>query len=187
MQPAIASRKIPTLESGAARLLLELSDAERFWCTSIVASELAASLAPRFAAGQNTARTAALLYNIGLLWLADALPGETHAALDSARDNPACSVSDCLKHHCGLNRREASLHLYAAWRLPAALIGGLANGTADSLARLVPLCESMATEVFDEIPTDQAIAADRDERVREAYAGQLANLSKIKELAATLF
>ena len=261
MQQAIASRKIPTLESGAARLLLELSDAdvsmgkvielvemspsiaarliscansawsnpvlpvttigdacarlglnvvrtttialaigqsfdpkrcpsfdaEKFWCTSIIASELAASIAPRLAVDQNTARTAALLYNIGLLWLADALPDETDASLRCALDNPACSVSDCLERYCGLNRRDASLHLYAAWQLPEALIDGLARDAADSLARLITLCETMATEIFRELPAEQAAAGEREAFVRDAYAAQLARLPKIRELAATLF
>ena len=162
-------------------------DAERFWCTSIIASELAESIAPRFAVERNTARTAALLYNIGLLWLADALPEETDASLDCAKDNPECSVSECLERHCGMSRREASLHLYAAWRLPAALVDGLTNNAAGSLARLVPMCETMATEVFDQRPADQAVAAERGGFLREAYARALAELPQTKELASTLF
>lgn len=261
MQQALTSRKIPTLESGAARLLLELSDAdvsigkvielvqmspsiaakliscansawsnpvlpvttisdacarlglnvvrtttialaigqsfdpkrcpsfdaEKFWCTSIIASELAAAIAPRLAIEQDTARTAALLHNIGLLWLADALPVETDASFACARDNPDCSLGECLKQNCGLNRREASLHLYTAWRLPKALISGLAEDAADSLARLVPTCETLATEVFGECPPDRSVAAEHKVFVREAYAAQLAKLAKTKELAAALF
>ena len=261
MRPAITSRKIPTLESGAARLLLELSDAdvsmdkvielvqmspsiaaklvscansawsnpvlpvttigdacsrlglnvvrtttialaigqsfdpkrcpsfdaEKFWCTSIISSELAASIAPRLAVEQNTARTAALLHNIGLLWLADALPEETGASLDCASADPACSVSDCLERHCGISRREASLHLYSAWQLPEALIDGLAVDAADSLARLVPMCETMATRIFDEIPAEHGVPAESREFVHTAYATQLARLTTVKELAATLF
>lgn len=261
MRRAITSHKIPTLESGAARLLLELSDAdisidnvielvqmspsiaaklvscansawsnpvlpvttigdacsrlglnvvrtttialaigqsfdanrcpsfdaERFWCTSIIASELAAAIASRFAVERNTARTGALLYNIGLLWLADALPEETRASLDCAKDNPECSISGCLKHHCGMSRREASLHLYTAWRLPAALVDGLANKSAAGLSRLAPVCEAMATDVFSELPADRAVAAERGEFLREAYAAALAKLPETKELAATLF
>ncbi|MEO1321261.1 MAG: HDOD domain-containing protein, partial [Pseudomonadota bacterium] len=72
-------------------------DAERFWCTSILASRLASELAPRFGVDANTAATAALLNNIGMLWLADSMPEAMSAAFDCAADGDGASLSECLR------------------------------------------------------------------------------------------
>lgn len=163
-------------------------DGQKYWCTAIIASNLAADLAPARGADPSTARTAALLNNIGLLWLAHSLPGEVDAALTRAGEQPDRSLSQCLRDHCGSNRQQASLHLYRAWNLPETLQRGLdTSDSSDALAGTVALAETLATEIYDETPVDQSSCRGDDDATRAIYERQHRNLHAIRELAATLF
>ncbi len=161
-------------------------DAEKFWCTSMIGSNLASELAPTVGVEPNTARTAALLHNIGLLWLADIMPSETDESLIVAGDSPEHTIGQCLKHNCGSDRQEASLFLYDAWQLPEALTAGW-GPESQGLARLIPLCETMATEIFDETPLEDSSCPKDDGPVCTAYLEQTRQLTSIRELAAALF
>ncbi len=161
-------------------------DAEKFWCTSMIGSNLACELAPTVNVESNTARTAALLHNIGLLWLADIMPSETDESLHVANGSPAHTIGECLKDNTGSDRQEASLHLYDAWELPDALTGGWGTET-EGLAHLIPLCESMATEIFDETPLEDSSCPVDNGPMCNAYLEQTRQLSNIRELAAALF
>ncbi|MEO0345567.1 MAG: HDOD domain-containing protein [Pseudomonadota bacterium] len=161
-------------------------DAERFWCTSILASRLASELAPRFGVDANTAATAALLNNIGMLWLADSMPEAMSAAFDctTAADGP--SLSECLRESCGMDRREASQLLFSAWRLPEALTG--ANADPQSPQRLIiDVAETMATEIYAETALDEATCAEDDNATTTVYTKISGELEKTQELAAILF
>ncbi len=161
-------------------------DAEQFWCTSIIGSNLAAELAHTVGVEPNTARTAALLHNIGLLWLADYMPSETDESFIDAMRSAEHTLGQCLKQHCGSDRQEASLYLYEAWRLPEALTGGWATD-GRSLAELIPLCEAMATEVYAETPLEDSCCPPDDGPMCGAYMKQIRELPRIRDLAATLF
>ncbi len=161
-------------------------DAERFWCTSIIGSNLAADLAPTVNVEPNTARTAALLHNIGLLWLADLMPSETDESLHHANGSPEHTIGQCLKLNCGSDRQEASLYLYEAWRLPDALTGGWATD-GQSLADLIPMCEVMATDVYAELPLEDSSCPPDNGPMCSAYMKQIRELPRIRDLAATLF
>jgi HD-like signal output (HDOD) protein len=163
-------------------------DAQKYWCTSIIASNLAADLAPLAGAEPGIARTAALLHNIGLLWLADALPDRVDAALKCASDRPDCSIGQCLQDHCGSNRQQASLHLYKAWDLPETLQAVVDTiDSDDPLANTVKLAETLATEIYEETPVDESSCPGNDEARRAIYDRHLRNLQAIRDLATLLF
>lgn len=161
-------------------------DAEKFWCTSMIGSNLASELAPTVGVEPNTARTAALLHNIGLLWLADIMPSETDESLITAGESPEWTIGQCLKDHCGSDRQEASMYLYDAWQLPEALTGGWASDSR-GLARLIPLCESMATDIYAELPLEDSSCPVDNGPMCTAYLEQTRQLANIRELAAALF
>lgn len=158
---------------------------DQFWCTSIIASRLIADLAPEFDVDPNTAATAALLHNIGLLWLADTMPAETNESLESANEQSELGISAFLQQRCGTNRVQASQTLYAAWRLPDALTGQ--TDGEGNLARLVTRCEEMATEIFAETPSGEAASVRGDDTIGRIYEKHLRELPNTRTLAAMLF
>ncbi len=160
-------------------------DAEQFWCTSIISSNLAAELAPAMGSEPNTSRTAALLHNIGLLWLADTMPAEVDESLTRANESQDSTISKCLQSTCGFSREQASRYLFEAWNLPAALTGGW--GDDDSGAdSLIPRCETMATRIYSETPFEES-GCPTDNGAIAAYEAQLRDLAKIRDLSAALF
>ncbi|MCZ6618889.1 MAG: HDOD domain-containing protein, partial [Gammaproteobacteria bacterium] len=106
-------------------------DRVRFWASSIITSQTAAVLAPRFEVDAPSARTAGLLHNIGLLWLADCLPEETNAALLMAEDDALAQLEievgldGYLERLAGISYRTAGLRLLTHWQLPDILTAGL--------------------------------------------------------------
>ena len=161
-------------------------DAEKFWCTSIIGSNLASELAPTVGVEPNIARTGALLHNIGLLWLADIMPSETDESLAVAGGSPEHTVDKRLKNNTGSDRQEASLYLYDAWQLPDALTGGW-SADQQGLATLIPLCESMATDIYAETPLEDSSCPKDNGPMCTAYLDQTRELPNIRELAAALF
>ncbi len=160
-------------------------DAEKFWCTSIISSNLAAELAATTGDEPNTSRTAALLHNIGLLWLADSMPNETNESLMSASETPDRTISDCLRTKCGFDRQQASLYLFDAWKLPAALTGGWEAGDSKD-SDLIARCETMATKIYNEIPVEESGCPSNDDAIVAAYEGQLRDLQKIRDMSSAL-
>ncbi len=160
-------------------------DVDQFWCTSIIASRLIADMAPQFGVDPNTASTAALLHNIGLLWLADTMPTETSESLVDGHEQTELGISAFLQQRCGTNRVQASQTLYEAWRLPDALTGQ-ADGDG-RLAQLITHCEEMATEIFAEIAPDDAASVAGDTAIAAIYEKHLAELPKTRTLAGMLF
>lgn len=161
-------------------------DVDQFWCTSIISSRLAAELAAGFDVDPGTAATAALLRNIGLLWLADAMPEETNAALACAGDEAGQGIGDCLQRHCGIDRLQASRMLHEAWRLPASLSCGATAGE-DGLAGLLALSETMAADIYAASAFDACRVAQDHAALRDTYEKQQQELSSVRDLARTLF
>lgn len=161
-------------------------DVDQFWCTSILSSRIAAELAEGLGVDAGTAATAALLRNIGLLWLADAMPDETNDALADAGDDPEHGISACLQRHCGIDRMQASQTLYEAWRLPASLTGSTPGGD-DGLSELLAISETMAADIYADSAFDACrVAADHPE-LQAHYEKQQQELSSVRDLARTLF
>jgi HD-like signal output (HDOD) protein len=81
----------------------------RYWTTALMVADGAgkiARLSPVSAVEEDfvqTAQTAGLLHNLGLLWLADNLPNETCRALDEVKQQPELCVSESLKQTIGVD------------------------------------------------------------------------------------
>ena len=102
-----------------------------FWCSAFLAADAAFWLAPGFA-GMNpqTARTAGLLYNLGLLWMADTVPNETNLALVEAHTEDK-RVNDSLIDFCGLGYDHAGAILASAWKIPENLVHAMQHHRTD--------------------------------------------------------
>ncbi len=78
-------------------------DTVHFWTSSMLAAEGAGLLASKLPQHnvdielEQTAQTAGLLHNLGLLWLADNLPSETDTALQRIYTEPSLSVNESLR------------------------------------------------------------------------------------------
>lgn len=102
-------------------------DTERFWTTSILVAEGAGLLASKLPNNtdsvefKNTAYTAGLLHNLGLLWLADSLPQETEKAFLSVYEAPLLPLSEALKQHTGADYCEAGNWIGKQMKFPAVL------------------------------------------------------------------
>lgn len=97
-------------------------DARRYWSSALTTAEAASLVSGHAGIGDmQKARTAALLRNIGLLWLADSLPDETAEALEAyAVENSEedQDLESLLQRHCGMGYLEAGRVLSAYWGLP---------------------------------------------------------------------
>ena len=70
--------------------------------------------------------------------------------------------------------------------LPEVLAGGWA-ADSQGLASLIPLCESMATDIYAETPLEDSSCPRDNGPMCTAYLEQTRELSNIMELAAALF
>lgn len=128
-------------------------DGITFWSSALLNAEATAWVAQRvWSTEVPTARTAGLLCNLGLIWLAESLPAQTGAALEAARAEPAGGLNQYLREHCGLGYDEAGALLAGAWRLPAVLRDALAQQFLDDqgslpLSRLVRGAVCMVSSV----------------------------------------
>jgi len=103
-------------------------DVVRYWSTALLTAEGAALLSSRLLphdpdCDEGTLRSAGLLHNLGLLWLADRWPLSTSEALAAAASG-AC-LEDALHASVGMDHREAAGALGRAWGLPAPLVAAM--------------------------------------------------------------
>ena len=99
-------------------------DVERYWCTALLTAEGAALLSPHLGdeCHPDTAHTAGLLHNLGLMWLADSQPTQTAAALQVAAADEGFDVAQALYAATGSDYCLAGGRLSEAWQLPDTLI-----------------------------------------------------------------
>ena len=126
-------------------------DAMHFWTSSFIAAEISAALAEKSQLDSESARAAGLLHSIGLLWLADCMPFETHQALAETPESEQ-GVDELVEHHCGIGYRKAGHILLTRWRLPNLLVASLisldeldAGSESDNMHRLVRSAAELAT------------------------------------------
>ena len=154
-------------------------DPRLYWCSALLSAECASLLAAgaRPAAPlptplstpvptplpPATARTAGLINNLGLLWLADALPAETDDAFEAVAADPALSVSAALISVCGVSDGDAGAALGKAWNLPAALTAAMSGRAAPGACpevlycvRLIRCVHAIVASTLD----DSALAVD---------------------------
>ena len=98
-------------------------DAGRYWCTAFLAADGAARLAPHMGveSEREALRTAGLLHNLGLLWMAEKWPAQTAAALQTAATGQHGSLAALLRAATGTDYCESGGMLGDAWKLPEML------------------------------------------------------------------
>lgn len=135
-------------------------DSRRYWCSALLAAHTASQIA---LATQSTigvqppiARTAGLMHNIGLLWLADIMPKETNKALMSVIENPEISVDASLMSVCGISYCHAGEILSKAWNIPQPIATGMAyhlptpaGSVEANVARLITLVTAMISSFYN--------------------------------------
>lgn len=174
-------------------------DAMNYWCTAFLTAEGAALLSPHLGedCDVETLRTAGLLHNLGLLWLADAWPVPTSQAFQSAAtDGDLCG---CLRTACGTDYCEAGGMLGEAWGLPEPLTAVMryhrdatykgphwrlaaASGMAASMADVLLRSQDFVPEESGTSPLN--IPAAGQETVFHQMAAKQASM---RELTRTLF
>ncbi len=102
-------------------------DPIRYWTGALLTAEIAHALADQAHLEEETdpqsVRTAGLLHNLGLLWLAAWFPAETHSALLITADpGHGLDADEALTAELGFGYREAGACLAEAWRFPPALV-----------------------------------------------------------------
>lgn len=163
-----------------------------FWMSSIVTANLASSLAEEQGLDVGAARTAGLVHNVGLLWLADGLAEDTNAALLTASHQPDRSLDKLLDSHCGIGYREASRQLLTHWNMPEELIPycedspnmcfSPMNGLVEMAADLSALI--LANDDLDAVDFDRYEA--NPDFVRKMCEIQRSQLDKFEGLASAI-
>lgn len=120
-------------------------DGRTFWSAALMNANAASWLADLSLHDQvSAARTAALLSNLGLMWLAESLPTQTGRALVDAADAPPGSLNSALVEQCGLGFDEAGALLADAWEIPVPLRNAIAHQSQRRL-HTTPLCKIVST------------------------------------------
>ncbi len=112
---------------------------ETFWCHALLladASTWLAQAAPiQSRLSPQIARTAGLLHKLGLLWLADQLPDETHQAILKKQNDPNTTLKRALHSLIGIDYLDVGAVLAKAWKMPEPLATAMSR---DSLSDEMP-------------------------------------------------
>ena len=137
-----------------------LFDNRRFWTNSLVRADAASLLAdPADRELREAARTAALLSNLGLLWLADYMPVETTDALADVEAGTASSINRAIRAHCGFGDDLAGAAIATYWRLPAVLVDSIREQyTTVGFDRLAPVSRL----VFGAVQLSHALSKEQE-------------------------
>ena len=177
--------------------------AHRYWCSALLAAHTASRIAvatrSTIALSSPAVRTAGLMHNLGVLWLADALPRETDRALSIAAENAMTTVNEALKSTCGISHSLAGAALSDAWRIPQPIAAGMsyhlpapAGTMEEKFARLIRLVAAMVSSNYNESTTGidpalyEILDIDTDIYV-EAYDDLECTFPVIEELVDSLF
>ena len=104
---------------------------ERYWTTSLLVAEGAGLLAAKIksntalAEQKNSAQTAGILHNIGLLWLAENLPNETTYALRTVLSEPALTVREAFHQRTSVDHCIVGGWIGKQWNFPDFLIAAI--------------------------------------------------------------
>ena len=107
-------------------------DAIRFWNHSLLVADTSTWLSQLLQTNINnldpqTARTAGLVHDLGLLWLVDQLPEEADQAIHIIQNNSTVSLDDALLDIIGIDHFEVGKILGEAWKLPEPLIMAMSH------------------------------------------------------------
>ena len=173
-------------------------DGRTFWSAALLNADAATWLAePVLGEQRSAARTAALLSNLGLIWLAESLPAQTAQAFAQAVDAPSGSINLALASSCGLGYDEAGALLAEAWRLPPALRDAIAHqftprSPASPLCQVVGGAIRMVGAARHDMPWQSADAGldglGLDLAAQQAVFGRIsASIQATTDLAENLF
>lgn len=177
-----------------------------FWTTSMLVAEGAKLLTAKLPKHltnpgfENTAQTAGILHNLGILWLADNLPIETNKALEMvAEENSSLSVSDSLRLYAETDYCEIGSWMALQLKLPNILNIAIKyhltpeyQEASYEIAQLVGLAANMASAIHKQeegIPTHtQLEKLGLNSATQNLIYQQLSvNYEKTHGLAQTLF
>lgn len=171
-------------------------DAERYWCCSLLAADAASMLCeatnPNDEHTCAAARTASLIGNLGLLWMADRMPEETGTALRRANGEADVCVDAALYDVCGFGHRTATGWLGKAWNLPDAIVTAISGTRSTGLGGIVDLANRMVADLYRDPATafDASIPArfgvDGDP-AQTVYLAVRDRLPRMTDLAKSLF
>ncbi|HHO59587.1 MAG TPA: HDOD domain-containing protein [Thiotrichales bacterium] len=102
-----------------------------FWSGALLVADGASWLASYSTAFRNentgSVHTAALLHNLGLLWMADNISQPTNAAFAMVEANPDLPLAEALRDHCGADHGQIGGCLARAWGLPGLIEAAMAH------------------------------------------------------------
>ncbi len=174
-------------------------NAERFWCSAFLNADAATWLVERHPSiNPQAARTAGLLYNLGLLLLVVDMPDKTHQALTEASAHPDIRLNHALQQHCGIGYDEAGAIISQAWRLPDKLanaIGGhrlslheIDNELTYYLALACQISSSLCSEQeYIPVETGGCITPPPVEHQLAVLRRLKSSLPKTRQLASLLY
>lgn len=133
-------------------------DLERYWGSALLTAEAAALLADRLndhTLPVDTAHTAGLLHNLGLMWLADSWPTPTAVALQVVATGEGFNLAQALYAATGNDYCAAGGKLSEAWHLPEALTIAIRyhrtpeyRGTHWQFAAICGIAANMASQLW---------------------------------------
>jgi len=178
-------------------------DARRYWCSALLAAHTASRIAflaqSSIGLSAPVAQCAGLMHNLGLLWLADAMPQKTDRALSVAANDPMMSVNAALMSTCGVNYSHAGATLSDAWHIPQPIAAGMAyqlpapaGSLEESMARLMTLVTAMVSANYNESvngvdPRLYEILGINSVTYAHAYDDLICTYPAVQELADALF
>ena len=138
-------------------------DTRHFWCHLLLVADASTWLAQSVSTQENlpplTARSAGLLHDLGLLWLADQVPEETHQAILLAQADPKLSLSETLTTVVGIDYQAAGSILAEAWKLPEPLLVCMYHKSTSldstpyrEIASVVSLADCLVTAIGKDTP-----------------------------------
>ena len=173
-------------------------DIVRFWSSALLCADVANWVASR-ARLEHTqaARTAGLLHNIGLVWLADQYPDQVQLAITESQQQQS-TLNTLLIEHCGMGYDEAGGKIAALLELPPSLREAIAEHRraaetdfqGSQLACAVGLAQRQVSKLLrDDYPSDinpgSCHLDENDMQVIEKMAQR--SLPRIHDLAGSLF
>lgn len=101
----------------------------RYWCRALLTAEIAQKIADMLNKGhlKETARTAGLLHNLGLLWIADQVPESIHDVFIEHQAEKQKSLLRICEQSLGFHYAEAGAHLGLEWGLPEILVVSISD------------------------------------------------------------
>ncbi len=180
-------------------------DTNHYWTTAMLVSEGSGLLVSKSQSVGNheefeqTAQTAGVLHNLGLLWLAENLPQQTSQALQQADEQQDLSINEALIDYVGSDYCQVGGWLGEQLKFPDTLISAMQNhhnqnyhDSAWELSLLVGSAARMCSAVYNQdnslekIENLEALGIDTPSQ-QTVYQRLNKDFEKTRELVATLF